>query len=266
MARSTNAKKAGPNLPPTARVALVTGGAKRVGRAVALRLASAGMDVAITYNTSKIEAMQVVSEVESLGRRAVAIRADFAQPERAADRVFEGVTRHFDRVDALINNASMFSPTPLTRFKPADFTLNMSVNALGPLLLIQRFAPLLAAHARIEEPASLGRIVNFIDIHVMGQPLKNFVAYNASKAALQEITRTLALELAPKITVNAIAPGVVAWAESYTPPAQQAYLRRVPLARAGTPDDAADAVLFLVRDAHYCTGQTIRLDGGRLWT
>lgn len=248
------------------KVALVTGGAKRVGAAVALRLARSGMDVAITYNSSKTEALNVVREIESTGRRALAIKADFSKPERAADVITRAVENHFGRLDALINNASMFSPTPIASMKTKDFSLNMAVNALGPLLLIQKLAPMLAAHAKVDAPASLGRIVNFIDIHVMGQPLKGFVAYNASKAALQEITRTLALELAPLITVNAIAPGVVAWAESYTPAAREAYMRRVPLARPGTPEDAADAVLFLVRDAHYCTGQTIRLDGGRLWT
>ena len=248
------------------KVALVTGGAKRVGGATALRLAGAGMDVAITYNTSAEEAMEVVRAIEKNGRRAIAIKADFSKPERAAEVVYKAVVKTFGRLDALVNNASIFSPSPIAKFEVKEFTLNMAVNALGPLLLIQKFAPMLAAHARVEEPASLGRIVNFIDIHVMGQPLKGFVAYNASKAALQEVTRTMALELAPLITVNAIAPGVVAWAESYTPAAREAYLRRVPLARPGTPEDAADAVLFLVRDAHYCTGQTIRLDGGRLWT
>jgi pteridine reductase len=248
------------------KVALVTGGAKRVGAAVALRLAACGMDVAITYNTSKSEAMGVVDAIEKLNRRAIAIKVDFAQPERAASLVYKKITGEFDRLDALINNASMFSPTPIAKLMAKDYSLNMAVNALSPLLLIQRFAPMLAANARVDDPASLGRVVNFIDIHVMGQPLKGFVAYNASKAALQEVTRTMALELAPKITVNAIAPGVVAWAESYTPAAREAYMRRVPLARPGTPDDAADAVLFLVRHGHYCTGQTIRLDGGRLWT
>jgi pteridine reductase len=105
-----------------------------------------------------------------------------------------------------------------------------------------------------------------VDIHVMGQTLRSFVAYNASKAALLEITMSCAMELAPAITVNAIAPGVVAWADSYNDEQREQYLRRVPLGRAGTPEDAATAVLFLVRDAHYCTGQIIKLDGGRAMT
>lgn len=249
-----------------AKTALVTGGARRVGRAIALRLASAGMDVAITYRTGKAEAAEVVAAIEAMGRKALAVRADFARPERAAKAVGDAVEKRFGRLDALVNNASIFAPTPIAKMTVRAFDENMAVNALAPLLLIQRFAPLLGSGYRKGDPTSTGRVVNFIDIHVMGQPLRGFVAYNASKAALQEITRTMALELSPRVTVNALAPGVVAWAESYTPAQREAYLRRVPLARPGTPEDAADAALFLVRDAHYCTGQTIRLDGGRLWT
>lgn len=264
------AAAASPSVPASSpslegKVALVTGGAKRVGRAVALRLAAAGMDIALTYLTSEPEAEAVVADIERIGRRAHAIKVDLAEPD-AAEQVHQLFTHHFDRLDVLVNNASLFAPSPLGRLTLDDFERHMAVNARAPLMLTQRFAPLLAARADPADPASLGRVVNFIDIHVMGQPLKGFAAYNASKAALQEITMTAALELAPKITVNAIAPGVVAWAESYTAKEREAYMRRVPLARPGTPEDAAGAVLFLVRDAHYCTGQIIRLDGGRLWT
>ena len=247
------------------KVALVTGAAKRVGRGIALRLAEAGMDVAITYQSSAAEARDTVSAIEGWGRRGLAIRVDFAKPQ-AAEQVFERFTRRFTRLDALVNNASTFAPSPLSGLKRKDFEHFMAVNALAPLQLIQLFAPLLAGHYDRRDPASIGRIVNFVDIHVLGQPLKGYVAYNASKAALLEITRTLALELAPKVTVNALAPGVVAWAESYTPRQRKAYMRRVPLARPGTPEDAAAAALFLIRDADYCTGQVIQLDGGRLWT
>lgn len=258
----------------TGKVALVTGGSKRVGAAIALTLADTGMDVAITYRNSKSEAEQTVAAIEALGRRALAIQVDLAQPN-AAELVFDAFTAHFDRIEALINNASDFEPTPIGDVTLEAFEYNMAVNARSPLMLMQKFAPMLAANAVVDSdtPAeqrapvrNAGRIVNFIDIHVMGQPLKGYVAYNAAKAALMEITMTAALELAPTITVNAIAPGVVAWAPSYTQQQQAQYMQRVPLGRPGTPDDAAKAVLFLVRDADYCTGQIIRLDGGRLWT
>ncbi len=258
----------------TGKVALVTGGAKRVGAMIALALADAGMDVAITYRHSKDEAVQTVAVIEAMGRRAMAIAVDFAERD-AADVVFDAFTQQFDRLDALVNNASDFEPAPIGQVTLEDFDTNIAVNARSPLMLIQKFAPMLAAYAVVDDdtPAesrapveSAGRIVNFIDIHVMGQPLKGYIAYNAAKAALMEITMTAALELAPMITVNAIAPGVVSWAPSYTPQQQAQYMQRVPLGRPGTPEDAAKAVLFLVRDADYCTGQIIRLDGGRLWT
>ena len=243
------------------RVALVTGGAVRVGRAVALHLAAAGMDVAVTYRRSGAEARRVTSEIEGMGRRAAAIEIDLARPD-AADELFEKFAANFDGLHALVNNASTFIASAMGAIDVEAFDASMAVNARAPLMLIQRFAAMLGA----DYPQRAGRVVNFIDIHVMGEPLAGYMAYNASKAALQEVTMTAAMELAPKVTVNAIAPGVVAWADSYSPQQRRQYLERVPLGRAGTPEDAAAAVLFLLRDAGYCTGQVIRLDGGRLLT
>lgn len=268
------------NRPPAAefplhdKVALITGGAKRVGRAIALTFAQQGMHVAFTYQQSGSEAKTLIKQIEKLGRRALAIQVDLAMPD-CDETVFDAFTKSFNRCDALINNASVFDRTPIGDISLQAFEHNMAVNARAPMLLMQRFAPLLADHAKVDEKReasvrgrtkNAGRIVNFIDIHVMGQPLRGYMAYNMSKAALMEATMTAALELAPKITVNAIAPGVVAWAESYTEEQRKKYMQRVPLARPGTPEDAAAAVLYLVRDAEYCTGQIIRLDGGRLYT
>jgi len=251
--------------PLTDQLALVTGGARRVGRAVALELARAGMHVAITYNRSRTEAEEVVTEAGRLGRKAIAIRVEMADSD-AADQIYRAVTQQFDRLDALINNASIFDPTPFGTISVSDYDRTQAINARTPLMLIQKFAPMLGAHYDATDPSSPGRIVNFIDIHVMGEPLRHYAVYNCSKAALMEITATCAIELAPRITVNAIAPGVVAWAESYDEAMRRDYMTRVPLARPGTPEDAAAAVLFLVRDASYCTGQVIRLDGGRFLT
>lgn len=240
------------------KTALVTGAAKRVGRAIALRLAQEGMHVAFTYNTSSTEAQETAHRIEQLSRRAHAIQADLTQPD-AIDRVFDAFSQRFGSLYALVNNASLFLPTPLGQITPDSFHRHIAVNALAPLLLTQRFAPLLAASYKPDDPATAGRIVNLLDT----QPHRNHAAYNASKAALMQITQTTALELAPKITVNAVAPGVVDWAPGSTPEQQHRYLARVPLNRAGTPEDAAATVAFLIRDAHYCTGQTIRVDGGR---
>lgn len=247
------------------KLALVTGGARRVGRGVALGLAQAGMDVAITFKRSADEARELTAAIESMGRRSFALEVDMTQAG-AADYIVAEMSRRFDRLDALVNNASTFHATPLGSISAEQYDRDMSVNARTPLLLIQGFADRLAAHFSPEDPSSSGRVVNFIDIHVLGEPLKSFVSYNASKAALMEITASCALELAPAVTVNAIAPGVVAWTESYGQKMRTEYMKRVPLARAGTPEDAAAATLFLIADAHYCTGQVLRLDGGRLLT
>ncbi len=246
------------------RVALVTGGAKRVGRAIALCLAKEGMDIAFTFNTSVADAKSTCQQIQHLGRRAHAIQVDLSSPN-AADLVHDAFTRHFDRLDALVNNASSFAPSPLGQIAPDDFCHHMAVNALAPLLLIQRFMSMLSTrrnNTRARWPIS-GRVVNLLDGHVNGQPLVNHIAYNASKAALWQITKTCAIELAPDVTVNAVAPGVVAWPESASAQTRQGYTARVPLAREGNPQDAATTVLFLVRDANYCTGQVITVDGGR---
>ncbi|MFW6060343.1 MAG: SDR family oxidoreductase [Phycisphaeraceae bacterium] len=243
-------------------MALVTGGARRVGRAVALRLAGAGYDVALTYRQSESEARQVVEQIEQQGRRALAIRVDLAEPDADA-QVHSALTARFDRLDALINNAAIFSPRRFGEIDVAEYDRFQAVNARAPLMLMQRFAPMLARHFDERDPASTGRVVNFIDIHVLGEPFAGYAAYNASKAALLELTSTAAVELGPSITVNAIAPGVVAWASDLDAEYRQRYLARTPLGRAGTPEDAAEAVRWLVCDAHYCTGQIIRVDGGR---
>lgn len=248
----------------TGKVALVTGGAQRVGRAIALALARAGMDVAITFNMNDRLAREVVSRIENMGRRAWAIKQDLARLD--PDGFVRRYRGHFERLDALVNNASVFEPSPFGQITRDFYDYTMMVNACAPLLLTQAFAPMLGAHYDPRDPSSPGRVVNFIDMHVLGEPLVGFAAYNASKAALREITVTCALELAPKVTVNAVAPGVVAWAEINTPEQREQFMARIPLARVGTPKDAAAAVLFLVRDANYCTGQIIKVDGGRLLT
>lgn len=253
--------------PTENKTALITGGAIRVGRAIALTLArDAHMDIAITYRHSEADALSLQRDIKSMGRRCQIIHADFEKSD-APNQVADALLEHFGRVDALINNASVFEPTdPNLGITSESFNQHMIVNARAPLMLIQRLAPHLGEHYREDDPTTMGRVINFIDIHVMGEPLPGYVAYNASKAALQEITMTMAMQLAPRITVNALAPGVVAWADSYTDEMKQKYMTRVPLARPGTPEDAAAAALFLVRDAHYQTAQIIRLDGGRLLT
>ncbi|MGH8582176.1 MAG: SDR family oxidoreductase [Gammaproteobacteria bacterium] len=247
------------------KTALVTGAARGLGRAIALALARAGMDVAFIYRASSGAARDLVKDVEALGRRAYPIQADLSAHD-AAEQVRERLLAQRDELYLLVNNASRFEPSPLGQLRVEDFDAAMAVNARAPLLLSQACAPLLGARYQSTVPGSAGRIVNLIDIHVLGEPLPRFVAYNASKAALLEITMSCAVELAPRVTVNAIAPGAITWPSFYSAEQSEAFLARIPLQRAGLAEECAAAVVFLARDASYCTGQVIRIDGGRALT
>lgn len=241
--------------------ALVTGGARRVGRAIALCLAKAGCDVSITYSTSEDEARATVAEIEKLGARARAFQLDLA--DAAAVEAFPArLKAEHATLDILVNSASSYSPSPLSTLSAQRVERDYRVNAVAPLLLSARLAPFLSKSTL---PGG-GAIVAMADLHAMGRPRKDFASYSMSKAALVEMVRSLARDLAPLVRVNAVAPGVVAWPESgheSDPAAQAAYLARVPLGRAGTPDDAAEVVRWLALDARYTTGEIVRVDGGR---
>lgn len=244
-----------------APVALVTGGARRVGLAIVLELARAGCDVLIHYNGSAAKASEAAGEVERLGRRAATWRADLEDVEGVEARARE-IAAKLARLDVLVHNASKYAPTPLESVTAEDCLSNYAINALSPLLLTKAFASLL----RGSRLAGGGAVVAMVDIHAMGLPRREFAAYAMSKAALHEMVRTLARELAPSVRVNGIAPGVVAWPEQgyeSDDAAQRAYMKRVPLGRAGTPEDAAGTVRWLALDATYVTGHVVRLDGGR---
>ena len=245
-------------------VVFVTGGARRVGRAICLSFARAGCNVALTYNTSREEADATAAEIHALGVQATVHALPLDDAATVVSQSAALAAAH-PRCDILIHNASIYESSPLDELTPDRALRDYTINALAPLLLSRAFAPALA---KSELPAG-GAIVAMADIHAMGEhglPRKDMASYAMSKAALVEMVRSLARELAPRVRVNAIAPGVVAWPESgreSDTAAQAAYLKRIPLQRAGTPDDAAEAVRWLALDAHYITGQVIRLDGGR---
>jgi pteridine reductase len=231
--------------------ALVTGGVKRVGRAIALMLADRGFDVAVTYLTSEAAA-------EELRQRGMlAIRADCFQPETAAAEIFDAIDERFDRLDVLVNNASAYLPGRLSATTSDLLQRLHAIHVQTPLLLCQRFEPLLRK--------SRGSIVNMVDL-LAEKPWPEYLAYCTSKAALANLTLGLARELAPEVTVNGIAPGVVEWPANYPDAEKEKYLKRVPLARAGSPEEVARLVHFLCTDGKYITGQIIRLDGGRSLT
>lgn len=241
---------------PSCPVALVTGGARRVGRATCIALARAGCEVHFTYRTSDNEARSLEREIGSTGH-ALDL-ADLAGVERFAARM----VTELSGLDVLVHNASVYGPSPLEALAADELLANYRVNAVAPLLLTRG----LLAPLRASKMSGGGSVVCLCDIHALGRPRKGFYAYAMAKSALAEMVRGLALELAPRIRVNGIAPGVVAFPESgyESDTAMQArYLARVPLGRSGTPEDAAGAVKWLALDATYITGEIVRVDGGR---
>ncbi len=249
-------------------VAVVTGGVKRVGAAIVRALTVAGCDVVVTHRTPP--GPTVPAAAESTASHAASVHLDLSDLA-GVERVGAELAAALPRIDVLIHNASIYHSTPLAALTAEDAQAFYRVNALAPLLLSRALAPRLAA-STLTGPDGLpigGAIVSLCDIHAMGesgQPRRDFSAYAMSKAALLEMTMSLARDLAPHVRVNAVAPGVVAFPESgpESDPAMQArYLSRVPLGRAGTPNDAAAAVRWLALEAGYCTGQVIRVDGGR---
>ncbi|HVT87365.1 MAG TPA: SDR family oxidoreductase [Tepidisphaeraceae bacterium] len=229
----------------TRRVALVTGGAIRVGRAIVRQLNEMGFDIGFTYHSSASEANRLA---KSLAGRSIAIQADLTQPKHACKIVLDEMTKTFGRLDVLVNNASIYVPGN------QQSKQMMAIHFGSPRLLGQLFEKQLRK--------SKGHIVNMVDA-LAKKPPKEFEAYGASKSALWDLTLEQARQLGPEVTVNGIAPGVVEWPKGYPMAARRRYLRHVPLNRAGTPEDVAKLVAFLVTDGTYINGQIIRLDGGR---
>jgi len=239
---------------------MVTGGAKRVGRATALRLAESGFDLVVTYRSSEDESRELVDLAAERGASTRLEQLDLDEPD-AVEELGARLARD-TRMDALVHNASIYGGADLADVTPDVALRHYRINALGPLLLSKHLAQRLGAS---ELPCG-GAIVALCDIHAMGLPRSGFSPYAMSKAALVEMVRSLARELAPGVRVCGIAPGVIAWPETgpeSTEEEQQAYLSRVPLGRPGSPDEAAEMVRWLIQDATYLTGQIIPLDGGR---
>jgi NAD(P)-dependent dehydrogenase (short-subunit alcohol dehydrogenase family) len=233
-------------------VALVTGGAARLGRAIALELARAGADVAIGYRTSARAARATVAELEALGARAVALRADLARPAEASALVARAA-RALGRLDVLVNNAAVFSRTPFARVTPAQFDHVLAVNLRGAFFCAQAAARQMGSRG--------GRIVNLADVGAV-RAWPAYLPYGISKAGVVMLTRGLAAALAPRIQVNAVAPGLILPPESMSPAALRRLRRRIPMGREGDPADVAAAVRFFATCPRYITGQVLFVDGG----
>lgn len=235
------------------KVALITGGAVRVGRAITMGLAESGWDVAVNYHTSEAEARGVCRRVEEMGRQCLVCGGDVsdaADVRRIADQVGEG----FGRLDLLVNNAALFQAGPLMEVAEKEWDRVMAVNLKGPFLMVQ------ATQALLEEAG--GSVVNLLDLGAF-QPWVDYPHHAVSKAGLLHLTRVMARALAPRVRVNAIAPGAVLLPEDYDEEARERSRKRSVLGTLGSPDDVVRTVLFLERSP-FITGEVVVVDGGAL--
>lgn len=243
--------------PLQGKVVLVTGGAKRVGAAICRRLHAAGASLLVHYRASAIEARAL--QVELNARRAETVgvaQADLLKVSSCSQLV-RAALKQFDRLDALVNNASSFFPTPVGEITEQAWEDLVGTNLRAPLFLSQAAAP--------ELRKNHGCIVNLVDIHVE-RPMRNHAVYTAAKGGLAALTRALARDLAPEVRVNGVAPGTIVWPDDETwrdEVARQRIINQSALKRIGEPDDIARAVQFLIADAPYVTGQILAVDGGR---
>ncbi len=236
---------------------MVTGGAKRVGRAIVLELARGGCDVAIHYHHSQVEALELAEQLRDMGRRALAIGGDLGDSAS-----WPAITRQcidgMKRLDILVNNAAAFpsgQPDGIDDFSANRWEATLRTNLIAPMALCHFARPYLVASGQ-------GKIVNLSDI-CAERPWPKYLAYCASKAALSAMTKSLARALAPEIQVNGVAPGIALFGDQFPSDKRDALAQRVPLGRAGTPQEVAELVRFLVESGDYITGQTIPIDGGR---
>jgi NAD(P)-dependent dehydrogenase (short-subunit alcohol dehydrogenase family) len=230
--------------------ALVTGAAKRIGRSLALGLASAGADVAITYNGSKAEAQETVEALQQLNVRAMAVACDVRNIDSVQAAVAV-VVEQFGGLDILVNNAGTFETAALQSITLAQWDKMFETNTRGPFLMAQ------AAYPHLRE--ARGRIINIGSLGGM-HPWPTHAHYCTSKAALHMLTQTMAKAFAPEISVNCVAPGMVVNGE--VDPAYEHFANKTPMQRNGTPNDVAEAVLFFARGPHFITGQILGVDGG----
>ena len=238
-------------------VILVTGAARRVGAEIARTLHAAGARVAVHYRASALDAMNLATELNAQRNASAAVfSADLLSTPALSDLI-TAVIAHFGRLDGLVNNASSFYATPVGSINDTAWDDLLGSNLRAPLFLAQAAAPHLAAAG--------GSIVNITDIHAE-RPLAGFPVYCAAKGGLLNLTRALAIELAPAVRVNAVAPGAIEWPDdtvSFPPQERASIVAHTLLKRTGTPADIARTVRFLMFEALYITGQVINVDGGR---
>jgi NAD(P)-dependent dehydrogenase (short-subunit alcohol dehydrogenase family) len=236
--------------PLAGKRAFVTGGAKRIGRALALALAKAGADVAISYLGSEAEALATVADLQAQGAHALAVRCDLREESSVAEAVAAAV-EGLGGLDVLVNNAGAFETVPLEKISVAEWDAMYEVNTRGPFLVAK------AAHPHLK--SARGRIVNIGSLGGL-HPWPTHGHYCTSKAALHMLSQTMAKAWAPEISVNCVAPGMIVMGE--VNPAYEEFARKTPMQRNGRADDVAAAVVFFATGPHFITGQLVAVDGG----
>jgi 3-oxoacyl-[acyl-carrier protein] reductase/pteridine reductase len=230
---------------------LVTGGARRIGRGIALALANAGADVAITYRSSHAEAEETAGDLEALGSRALTVECD-VRSEESVRRAIAATISRFGRLDVVVNNAAVFETAPLEQISLEQWDAVFETNARGPFLVAREALPhLRAAHGRIVNIGSLG------GIHAWA----GHAHYCSSKAAVHMLTQAMAKAFAPEVSVNCVAPGWIGMGDSAGGAAER-FAAKTPMGRNGTAEDVAEAVLFFAAGTGFVTGQVLGVDGG----
>lgn len=237
------------------KVALITGGAHRIGATTARTLHAAGANIVLHYRNSAAGAEALQAELHASRADSVALVQGDLHNSAALPKLVEQAHAAWGRLDLLVNNASTFYPTPVGTVGEAEWDDLIGTNLKAPFFLAQAATP----HLRMER----GSIVNIVDIHAE-RPLKEHPVYSMAKAGLVMMTKSLACELGPEVRVNGVAPGAILWPENEMDDStKQKILERTFLKRQGNPQDIANAVLFLARDAHYTSGHILTVDGGR---
>jgi len=238
--------------PLQGKAALVTGGARRIGREIALELAAAGAEVTITYRTSRQDAEETIKAIKDLGRLAIAVECDVRSEESVRDAVVAAENFH-GHIDLLVNNAAVFQSVPLDQLTVEQWDTVFATNARGPFLVArQTLAHLRKSEGRIVNIGSLGGLHAWAD----------HAHYCSSKAALHMLTQAMAKAFAPEVAVNCVAPGWIDLGDVETQSAAQHFAAKTPMKRNGTAQDVAQAVVFFASAPKFITGQILAVDGG----
>ena len=234
--------------------AVITGGARRVGRHVAKRLAERGANIVVNYRTSADEAREAVVEFEAVGVGALAVQADVSTRD-GVQAILDAAIDRFSTVEVLINNASIYYPTPLAELTESDWERNIDVNVKGPFLGCWLFGLHMREQGR-------GKIINVADWAV-DRPYVDHAPYFVAKGGVVALTKVMAKELAPEVLVNAVAPGPILLPENFTPDMVQDVKELTVVKRIGNPEDIAQTMLYLLEGTDFVTGAVIPVDGGR---